>query len=76
MSRVTIGADPEVFVKDIMSQTILSAIDRVGGSKDYPRPVTNGFVQEDNILAEFNINPAENKNQFVNGIKSVMSDPD
>tara|TARA_R110000764_G_scaffold86057_2_gene166705 strand:- start:211 stop:1002 length:792 start_codon:yes stop_codon:yes gene_type:complete len=71
LQNVTVGADPEVFVAD-MSGTITSAIGKVGGSKDYPRPVMDGGVQEDNVLAEFNINPAKSKLEFVCNISSVM----
>ena len=71
LENVTVGADPEVFVAD-MSGTITSAIGRVGGSKEYPRPVTDGGVQEDNVLAEFNINPAKSKIEFVCNITNVM----
>ena len=73
LSNVTVGADPEVFVAT-SDGSITSAIGRVGGSKVFPRPVTNGGVQEDNVLAEFNINPARSKMEFINNMDSVMSD--
>lgn len=72
LENVTVGADPEVFVAD-MQGTITSAIGRVGGSKEFPRPVTDGGVQEDNVLAEFNIDPASSKVEFLHNISSVMS---
>ena len=72
LENVTVGADPEVFVAN-HTGTITSAIGNVGGSKDFPRTVTDGGVQEDNVLAEFNINPASNKIEFLYNMNSVMS---
>lgn len=55
---VTLGADPELFFKSKEGSHI-SAINRVGGSKDFPRDLGDGYaVQEDNVAAEFNIPPA------------------
>lgn len=72
LSNVTIGADPEVFVSQ--GTQILSAIGTIGGSKEAPRPVRSGAVQEDNVLAEFNINPAHNLQEFISNIKDVYGD--
>lgn len=71
LQNVTVGADPEVFVADL-NGNITSAIGMVGGSKESPRPVVDGGVQEDNVLAEFNIDPAKSKIEFVCNISSVM----
>ena len=71
LENVTIGADPELFVAT-MDGEIASAIGNVGGSKDYPRQVPDGAVQEDNVLAEFNINPAHSRLEFINNMNSVM----
>jgi hypothetical protein len=70
-NRVTVGADPEVFVKD-SSNTIVTAIGKVGGTKQYPRKVKAGALQEDNVLAEFNINPATRKVAFIKNINTVV----
>ena len=68
--QVTVGADPEVFLKH--GNNIISAIGRVGGSKEEPVPVECGALQEDNILAEFNINPAHSEKEFVDNINTVL----
>jgi hypothetical protein len=73
LENVTVGADPEVFVATSQGN-ITSAIGHVGGSKISPRPVKDGGVQEDNVLAEFNINPAKSKMEFVHNMNSVMDD--
>ena len=70
----TIGADPEKFV--CRGSEIVSGIGLIGGSKEKPRPVLCGAVQEDNVLAEFNINPASTVKQFVNNINTVSKELD
>lgn len=65
----TFGADPEVFVG---ADRPGSAIGVLGGSKTAPLRVAGGAVQEDNVLAEFNIDPAGDEDQFVAGIQSVL----
>jgi len=70
----TIGADPEVFLVN-KENVLVSAIDKVGGSKHFPRPlpIGKGFaVQEDNVALEYNIPAAENKQQFIDNITLVM----
>lgn len=69
---ILVGSDPEVFVRD--HGKIVSAIGRVPGSKDRPHQTRNGFVQPDNVLAEFNINPAGTKQGFVKNLNAVLAD--
>ena len=71
---MTIGADPELFVSD--GKDIVSGIGFVGGSKDEPRPVPCGAVQEDNVLAEFNIDPCSTLKQFIGKISTVTTELD
>lgn len=66
-----IGADPEVFVFE--GGVPRSAIGLIGGEKHDPRRVDKGALQEDNVLAEFNIDPADNEEEFVNNIGVVMN---
>lgn len=66
-----IGCDPEVFIRDAVS--IISGIGIVGGTKEHPRPVEDGTLQEDNVLAEIGIIPADTEEQFVIRITSVLS---
>jgi hypothetical protein len=69
----SIGCDPEVFVRD-SGGDIVSAIGLVGGTKEAPKPVQRGAVQEDNMLAEFNIDPAYTVEHFVHNINTVISE--
>ena len=71
MSKVLIGADPELFVG--AGGQILPAIGKLGGTKTEPRVVPMGALQEDNVLLEFNIDPAASLDEFVKHIKGVMA---
>lgn len=66
----TVGADPELFLKNQFN--IVSAVGLLGGTKEAPLPVLKGAIQEDNVLAEFNIDPVTTENMFVNHIDTVM----
>lgn len=73
-----IGCDPEIFLMDA-SASLVSAIDKIGGTKAQPRPLRtlgDGFaVQEDNVALEFNIPPASSKEEFkvsLNKIKNYL----
>jgi len=69
--NILIGTDPEVFLIDPHG-TIVSAIGHVGGTKTAPIPVACGALQEDNVLAEFNIEPARTSREFISNITTVM----
>lgn len=73
MKLISIGADIEVFLRNKKTGELESAIGRIGGSKHSPRVVPNGNLQEDNILAEFAIDPAYSKEEFISNILSVLS---
>jgi hypothetical protein len=69
----TIGADPEVFIS--RDGRIVSAIGMIGGTKDEPKRVSDRIcVQEDNVLAEFNIPPATSPKDFVMFISEGLSE--
>jgi hypothetical protein len=73
---ILIGADPELFVKDNKTGLISSSIGLIGGSKNKPLPVDKGALQEDNVLAEFNIDPAATEDEFVGNILAVTAQLD
>lgn len=67
---IKIGADPEVFLKDSNDEYI-SAIGIIGGTKEHPLKISNTIsVQEDNVMAEFNITPATTANAFFTRIRA------
>lgn len=70
-----IGADPEIFLLDAAG-AFVSAIDKIGGSKDFPRPLEelgDGFaVQEDNVALEYNIPASQSEDELVKNINAAM----
>lgn len=65
-----IGADPEAFVA--LSGNISHCIGLLGGDKSSPRAVDGGAIQEDNVLFEFNVDPTEDPNAFLQRIRGVL----
>lgn len=71
-NNVQRGADPELFLTDAKGRPV-SSIGLIGGSKDDPRPIGDGYaLQEDNVAVEFNIPPANNCKAFVDSIQYVL----
>lgn len=74
-ANVTIGADPELFLKDADGH-YKSAIGRIGGTKAEPKPMEGlppgFFIQEDNVAAEFNIPPAATFQEFAQSITKSL----
>jgi hypothetical protein len=70
--KIKLGCDPEIFLADAAGG-LISAIDRIGGSKMFPRPLEElgtGFaVQEDNVAIEFNIPPSSSKLSWIRNVE-------
>ena len=77
MSHYRVGADPELFLADKTGKKILSAIGKLGGTKEKPIQVEKmpkGFCyQEDNVLVEYNIPPAASPEQFIKNNINMMN---
>lgn len=73
MTKVLIGADPEVFVRNPNSGVYVSAHGLIAGDKKNPQRVDFGAVQVDGMALEFNIDPAENADQFVHNVRQVYN---
>jgi hypothetical protein len=69
--KILIGADPEVFM--FKDGKPVSAHGAIKGTKHEPYKVKNGAVQVDGMALEFNIDPAETADAFVNNIDIVMN---
>jgi hypothetical protein len=69
----TIGADPEFFITD-KNGNIESAEGLIGGTKNKPRKFDDRgfFMQEDNVMVEFNIPPASTKQQFSDNMEYAL----
>lgn len=66
----SIGADPEIFVKD--KKGIVSAYGLVKGTKENPFKVDKGAVQVDGMALEFNIDPSYSAEEFKENLKIVQ----
>lgn len=71
---ITIGADPELFVRDKKTGRLVSAHNLMPGTKLKPHPVTYGALQVDGVAAEINITPAADAMHFVHNNQQVMSE--
>lgn len=72
MKVLTVGADPEVFVR--VRDVFVSGHTFPCGTKETPRRVDNGFVQVDGCALEFNVSPSETKAEFVDNTIKVFRD--
>ncbi|MGE0266082.1 MAG: hypothetical protein AB7I96_12985 [Candidatus Dadabacteria bacterium] len=70
--RILIGSDPEVFVFDEGRDHFISAHNLIPGTKEEPYKVIRGAIQRDGVAAEFNIDPAASKGEFVSNIQRMM----
>lgn len=72
--NITLGADPEVFVK-ARTQTrefFYCPQGLIMGTKSEPYRVEKGAFQVDGMAAEFNIDPVEDSDGFVDNIATVL----
>lgn len=74
MVKLTLGCDPEFFLKDKASGKLIASCGRVGGSKEHPLPIDDKghAIQEDNVAVEFCIPPASDILQWDTSIQFVM----
>ena len=76
-NEFTLGADPEFPLIDNITGEFVSAIDKLGGTKENPRLISlYGHVQEDNTLAEINTVPAHNKDEWLQNVINLINDTD
>src|SRR5882672_7870392 len=69
MDGISIGCDPELFLRNTENKFI-SSIKKFGGSKTRPAPIgENCYVQEDNVAVEFNIPPSKTLEEFSKSIE-------
>lgn len=70
-----VGADVEVFLRDQESSELVISCGKIGGTKAEPRKIFSdpfSALQEDNVMLEFNINPADTAKRFRDNINKVM----
>lgn len=78
MSEVMVAADPEVVVVDKTGKPVV-CVGILPGSKEEPFSNKFGEIMEDNVLAEFTINPQNNEDDFskafddqINALKEML----
>jgi hypothetical protein len=71
MSKILVGCDPEVFVKQ--GGLFKSAFNLIKGDKKNPQKVRSGAVQVDGMALEFNIDPAADENEFLFNVTDVFT---
>ena len=71
INNVSIGADPELFLAK--EGEVISAEGLIGGTKKEPKLISDEghAIQEDNVMAEFNIPACNNVDDFVSNITFV-----
>lgn len=73
IERITIGADPELFIINKKTGKVVSSIGIIPGEKGNPyrsKDMPEGFGLEiDNILAEFNIPPVTTEKDFISSVE-------
>ena len=73
IKNIKLGADPELFLENDLE--IISAEGLIGGTKEKPKDVPGypGFyIQEDNIMVEFNIPPASSSEDYQDNIETML----
>lgn len=76
IENLKVGADIEVFVKDVFTNEIISAEGMIRGTKNVPFVFDKSSkyfaTSLDNVLAEFCIPPVRNREDFYNHIKKSI----
>jgi hypothetical protein len=71
--KIKIGCDPELFVVNAEGKP-RSAYGLIPGTKEAPHKVNKGAIQVDGMALEFNTDPAESEDEFVDNISTVMQE--
>lgn len=71
MQKFVIGCDPELMIVD-SKKNLKSCIPLIKGSKHSPQKINKGAVLSDNVNFEFNTDPAETVDKFVETISTVL----
>lgn len=70
---ITIGTDPEYFMKNTATSTLVSAIPFIKGGKHDPEKLpSGGNLQSDNVAVEFATPPARTSEDFIENLKTTI----
>lgn len=70
--KITVGADPEVFVTE-RGGRLVPAVGMVPGTKEIPHKVQDGMVQVDGLALEYGVDPASSLEEFQSRIEQVRN---
>lgn len=77
LKLLMVGADVEMFLRNLKTGAPVPCVGIVGGTKDHPLPLPGmepGFArQEDNVLLEFNVPPAITADEFSSNFQRALS---
>jgi len=70
-----LGTDPEVFLKNVITNTIITAEGIIKGSKNNPKKLDREgcAIQLDNVCFEFNVPPTSNPQNMYDNINYVLN---
>ncbi len=71
--QVTVGCDPELFLRDRATGLPVSAFGLIPGTKHEPYEVPDGMVQVDGMALELGCTPSTTAQQFDSSIVSVLA---
>lgn len=73
-NKLTLGADPEAFLKNIKENSFIPSLGLIQGTKELPFEIIRpGFsTQVDNAMAEYNIPPSSTPKEFSDNIGKVL----
>lgn len=70
MASITVGCDPEIFIKEKDTGAPIPICGLLGGTKEAPVDVGGYGVQEDNVMAEYNTPPSSDPMRFANHVRN------
>jgi hypothetical protein len=72
---MTIGCDPEFFLRDRKRGKLVSAIPFVDGTKEEPKVLPlGGNIQRDNVAVEVATDPADSMDRFIANIRNTLTE--
>lgn len=75
MRKITIGTDPEYFIRNKKTGNLVSAIPFIKGDKQNPALLpSGGNVQSDNVAVEFATLPANSTEAFITNMKATLAE--
>lgn len=73
--KITIGSDPEYFIRNRETNGLVSAIPHIKGGKHNPMPLpSGGNVQQDNVAVEFATKPAKSTEEFIANLRATLTE--